>query len=221
MSTTERSVLRVLVADDHAPTRCDVRQALDGDPRFKVCAEAMDAPRAVQSALRERPDICLLDLRMPGSGLATVWEIRARLPEVKIVIFTVSGSDTDLFAALRLGVHGYLLKTMNLRRLPDALHGVSTGEAVIPRTLVARVLRQFRGGEPSWRQPAEGTPWRLTSREWEVLDLLAQDRSTAQIASRLVISASAVRVHVAAITRKLEVPGRAAAVELFRQRPTA
>ena len=140
------------------------------------------------------------------------------LPEAKIVVLTVSDDDADLFAALRYGVDGYLLKTMNFNRLPDALNGVCSGEAAMQPALVARVLEQFRRREPRWRRPAGAGPaQRLTSREWEVLELLAQGRSTAKIAERLVLSPSAVRVHVASIVRKLGVPGRAAAVDLFRR----
>jgi DNA-binding NarL/FixJ family response regulator len=219
VSAVPEQMLRVLMADDHAPTREDVRRVLDGDERFMVCAEEADAAGAVQAALRERPDVCLLDLRMPGGGIATVWEIAARLPRAKIVILTVSDDDTDLFAALGAGVDGYLLKTMDLNRLPDALNGVCSGEAAIPRALVARVIERFHRREPRWRQPVDaGSGRRLTSREWEVLELLAQGRSTAEIAERLVLSASAVRVHVASIVRKLGVPSRAAAVELFHRR---
>jgi DNA-binding NarL/FixJ family response regulator len=209
--------LRVLIADDHPPTRDDVRRALDGDERLDVCASAADAAEAVVAALRERPDICLLDIRMPGNGLAAAWEIKARLPKAKIVMLTVSDEDGDLFAALRAGADGYLLKTMNLQRLPDALAGVCSGEAAIQRTLVARVLERFHCREPRWRQPAGGgtAGRRLTSREWEVLELLAQGRSTAEIARRLVLSPSAVRVHIASIVRKLHVTDRAAAAELF------
>lgn len=219
MNSAAEPSWRVLVADDHAPTREDVRRVLDRDARFEVCAEAADAPEAVQAALRERPDICVLDVSMPGGGLAAVWEITSRLPEAKIVILTVSDNDASLFAALRAGVRGYLLKTMDLNRLPEALDGVCHGEAAMPRTLVARVIDRFRRREPRWRGAAGSgrARWRLTSREWEVLDLLAQGLSTAEIAERLVLSSSAVRVHVASIVRKLEVPDRAAAVELFRR----
>ena len=214
--------LRVLIADDHPPTRDDVRRALAGDDRFDVCASAADAAEAVQAAVREQPDVCLLDIRMPGSGLAAAWEIAARLPAAKIVMLTVSDEDADLFAALRAGADGYLLKTMNLRRLPDALVGACSGEAAMPRTLVARVLERFHGREPRWRHPAGGeyAGRRLTSREWEVVELLAQGRSTAEIAQRLVLSASAVRVHIASIVRKLNVADRAAAAELFRRSGT-
>jgi len=215
----EEKPLRVLIADDHPPTRDDVRRALERDERFDVCASAADAAQAVQAAVRERPDVCLLDVRMPGSGLAAAWEISARLPQAKIVMLTVSDEDADLFGGLRAGADGYLLKTMNLRRLPDALAGVCSGEAAMQRTLVARVLERFHGREPRWRRLAAGCPERrLTSREWEVLELLAQGRSTAEIASRLVLSASAVRVHIASIVRKLEVADRAAAAEIFHRR---
>jgi DNA-binding NarL/FixJ family response regulator len=215
----DRKPVRVLIADDHAPTRIDVRQALDSDVRFVVCAVAADASGAVQAALRERPDLCLLDVRMPGGGLSAAWEIGARLPRTKIVMLTVSGEDADLFAALRAGAEGYLLKTMSLAQLPDVLEGVCSGQAAIPPTLVTRLLTRFRAREPRWRKPLErGAAEHLTSREWEVLELLAQERSTAEIASRLVITTSAVRAHIAAIVRKLRVPDRAAAIELFRGR---
>ena len=133
---------RVLIADDHAPSRDDIQRALERDQRFGVCASVADAARAIQAAVRERPAVCLLDIRMPGGGLAAAWEIAGRLPRAKIVMLTVSDDDADLFAALRAGAHGYLLKTMNLRRLPDALDGVLSGEAAIPRALVGHVDRK-------------------------------------------------------------------------------
>ena len=217
--SSETKPLRVLIADDHAPTRHDVRRALDADERFEVCAEVPDAAEAVRAAVQERPDVCLLDVRMPGSGLAAAWEIAARLPHAKIVMLTVSDDDRDLFAALRAGADGYLLKTMDLRQLPDELQGVCIGEAAMPRALVARVLEEFHGREPRWRSPVrrESAERRLTSREWEVLELLAQGRSTAKIADMLVLSSSAVRVHITSIVRKLKVANRDAAAELFRK----
>jgi DNA-binding NarL/FixJ family response regulator len=214
--------LRVLIADDHPPTCDDVRRALEGNEDFVVCAVAADAAQAVQAAVRKRPDVCLLDIRMPGGGIAAAWEIAARLPQVKIVMLTVSDDDVDLFAALRAGADGYLLKTMNLKRLPDALAGVCSGEAAMQRTLVARVLDRFHGQEPRWRHSVGSEPVgrRLTSREWEVLDMLAQGRSTAEIAQRLVISTSVVRVHIASIVHKLEVADRVAVIQLFRRSGT-
>ena len=218
MNTNTRP-LRALIADDHPPTCDDLCRVLGGDERFDICAVAPDAVQAVQAAIRERPDVCLLDIRMPGSGVAAAWEITARLPQAKIVMLTVSDSDTDLFAALWAGADGYLLKTMSLKRLPDALAGVCSGEAAMQRTLVARVLERFRGPEPRWRHGVGTEPvgQRLTSREWQVLELLAQGHSTAEIAQRLVISASATRVHIASIVHKLKAANRADAIELFKR----
>jgi DNA-binding NarL/FixJ family response regulator len=157
---------------------------------------------------------------MPGSGVGAAWEIKARLPETKIVMLTVSEADSDLFAALRAGADGYLLKTMNLERLPHALRGVLDGQTPIQRTLVARMLERFQTHEPRRRQlvPSDELARRLTSREWEVLELLAQGRSTSEIARELVLSKSAVRVHIAALVKKLQVADRSAAVALFRVR---
>jgi DNA-binding NarL/FixJ family response regulator len=215
----QAKLLRVLIADDHAPTRAEVRRVLEDDDGFDVCATVADAVEAVRAALQQQPDVCLLDIRMPGSGLAAAWEIAARVPQAKIVMLTVSDEDTDLFAALRAGADGYLLKTMNLSRLPAALQGVHNGEAAMPRALVARMIDEFHGREPRWRSPVarESAQGRLTSREWEVLGLLAQGCSTAEIADKLVLSASAVRAHITAIVRKLKVANRHAAAELFRK----
>jgi DNA-binding NarL/FixJ family response regulator len=216
------AIRRVLIADDHAPTRADVRRALEANQRFKVCSEAADAAGAIQAGLRDRPEICVLDVKMPGGGVAAAWEIAARLPSAKIVMLTVSAEDADLFGAIRAGAAGYLLKTMNFALLPDALDGVVSGDAAMPQALVGRVLKRLRGREPRVRQlVAQGPVARLTSREWEVLELLAQQRSTSEIARSLVISPSAVRVHIAAVVRKLGVPDRGAAAELFRGRSLA
>lgn len=217
--TTGAPPRRVVIADDHVPTRADVRRAVEADQRFQVCAEAADAAGAIQACLREQPDICVLDVKMPGSGVAAAWEIAARLPGIRIVMLTVLAEDADLFGAIRAGAVGYLLKTMDFTRLPDELDRVMSGEAAVPPVLVGRLLNRMRGREPRRRRPVSpGPAERLTSREWEVLQLLAEQRTTNQIARNLVISPSATRVHIAAIVRKLDVVDRAAAVEMFRSR---
>jgi DNA-binding NarL/FixJ family response regulator len=219
-ASPETALVRVLVADDHEPTRKDVMSALKRDGRFDVCAEAADAAAAVARAMEERPDLVLLDIRMPGSGLRALWEISARLPTTRIVMLTVSEEDSDLFAALRAGAHGYLLKDIDPRRLPEALFDVHAGNSAIPRPLVSRMLEEFRDVNPRRRSVPESSELdaRLTSREWQVLDLLARDNTTAEIAGRLVLSASAVRAHIAAIVKKFDARDRNEAVELFRRR---
>ena len=135
-----------------------MRRALEADQRFSVCSEAANAAGAIQGSLRDRPEICVLDVKMPGSGVAATWEIAARLPDAKIVMLTVSAEDADLFGAIRAGADGYLLKTMNFALLPDALDGVLFGDAAMPGALVGRVLRRLRGREPRSRQPSPGGP---------------------------------------------------------------
>lgn len=210
--------LRVLIADDHAPTREDLRSALT-QGGLTVCAEASDAAHAVQYALETNPDICLLDVRMPGGGVAAAWEISARLPTTRVVMLSVSAEDTDLFSALRAGAVGYLVKDLDLRLLPRALNDVVEGKAAIPRALVTRMVKQFHTNEPRFRTTAMPTDLgpRLTSREWDVLAALAEGLSTREISRRLQIKPSGVRAHISALVQKLGAADRDEAIALFRQ----
>ena len=212
---------RVVIADDHAAVRAGVRESLT-EAGFEVCAEAADAPSAVEAAVRERPDLCLLDIHMPGSGIKAAEEITARVPETAVVMLTVSISDEDLFDALRAGAAGYLLKDTDPARLPHALHGVLAGEAAVPRTLVARLVDEFRSRGRRRRVVLTGRPGvELTSREWDVLTMLAEGLSTAEIARRMFVSPVTVRRHISTVLKKLDVPDREAAVELVSDRVRA
>lgn len=208
--------ITVLIADDHAPTRADLRSILEEDGRFRVCDAVPDAPAAVAAAESHRPDLCLLDIRMPGNGISACWEIAARFPQTRIVMLTVSSDDRDLFAALRAGAVGYLLKDIDSGLVGDALADVWGGEAALPGNLVARVVAEFRDPAPRRRAALiEGPGSTLTSREWQVLDLMRLDLTTSEMARRLFISQTTVRDHVASILRKLRVPDRESAVGLF------
>jgi DNA-binding NarL/FixJ family response regulator len=207
--------LRVVIADDHQLTRVGVRVALERGG-FEVCAEAEDAASAVEIAEREQPDICLLDIQMPGSGIRAAEEIAQKVPDAAVVMLTVSRSDRDLFDALRVGASGYLLKDMDPERLPLALHGVLEGEAALPRHLVALVIEEFR--ERGRRRPLlkkRGVV--LTNREWEVLELMSQGLTTFEIADRLFIEPVTVRTHVSAILKKLHVSSRKEALQLIER----
>jgi DNA-binding NarL/FixJ family response regulator len=200
--------ITVLVADDHAPTRADVVAALEQDKRFTVIAQVPDAPTAVQMALHERPDVCLLDIRMPGNGISAAREITSRLPGTKVVMLTISHDQDDLLNALRAGAAGYLPKDIDPSRLPHALHAVYRGEAAIPRALVTRLVSEFRDHGSRRRTILSETGHDLTSREWEVLELLRRGLSTAEIAERLFVTKVTVRTHVASLVKKLDVPDR-------------
>jgi DNA-binding NarL/FixJ family response regulator len=181
---------------------------------FLVCAEVASAQSAVEAALRERPDVCLLDVRMPGDGIRAAGEITARLPETAVVMLTVSESDEDLFDALRAGARGYLLKDMDAGQLPLALRAMLRGEAAIPRRLAASLVSELRWrGEPRLTL-ADGRAVQLTPREWDVLELLRDELDTAGIARRLFVSPVTVRRHVSAILKKLGVSSREEAVRL-------
>jgi two-component system, NarL family, nitrate/nitrite response regulator NarL len=209
---------QVLIADDHAGTREDLLRILEADGRYVVCAVVADAAAAVEAAREERPDLCLIDIRMPGNGIAAAWEISGCLPTTRVVMLTVSRDDGDLFAALRAGARGYLLKDMPADRIPHALGIVLAGEVAMPPAIVARLAEEFRDGAPRRRRLLHATAdARLTSREWEVLELMRRDLTTAEIARRLFISQVTVRSHIAAALHKLRIPDRRTAIRLFEE----
>jgi DNA-binding NarL/FixJ family response regulator len=211
--------VRVLVADDHIPTRAGVRLALQ-DNGFEVCAEAGGAAEAIEAAQRHRPDLCLLDIRMPGNGIVAAAEIKLLQPDVAIVMLTISRDDADLFESLQVGASGYLLKDTPPTRLPAALRGVLDGEAPLPRSLTARLIDEFRSRERSraLKSVLRARDVRLSQREWEVLELLGHGLVTSEIAERLDVSTATVRSHVHGILKKLRVPDRKSAVRLLQGR---
>ena len=206
---------RVLIADDQARTRASVRDALEADGGFVICAEAADGNAAFERAIETRPDVCLLDINMPGSGIAATARIASVLPDTPVVILTVSRDDSDLFDALRAGASGYLLKDLGDDQIAPALRKVLAGEASLPGTLVARLVEEFRDREHRRVGIAPEQAARLTGREWDVLELMREGLSTNDIAARLFVSATTVRSHVSAVLRKLQVPDREAAVRLL------
>jgi DNA-binding NarL/FixJ family response regulator len=199
-------------------TRVGLRLVLE-EQGFEVCADESDAAGAVRAALRERPDVCLLDIQMPGSGIEAASAIRFQLPETKIVMLTASREDADLFDAVKAGASGYLLKDLDPDRLGWELNAVLDGEAALPGTLLRRLMDEFRQRDRrGWVPLARRRDVELTSREWEVLELMREGRSTAEIGKRLFISTTTVRRHVGAILKKLQVPDRKAAVRLLEER---
>lgn len=193
-----------------------VRELLE-DEGFEVVAEASNALAAVEAAVAERPEVCLLDLHMPGGGgVAAAAQITRQLPEAAIVILTVSRSDEDLFEALTAGAKGYLLKDTDPDELPKALRRVLAGEAALPPALAARLISEFRDRARRRRLPTvRGREVELTQKEWQVLDGMRDGLSTKEIAEQMFVSTPTVRSHVSAILRKLAVPDRQAAIRLL------
>jgi len=203
--------IRVIVADDHAPTRAGVLASLDVDG-FDIVGEASNARAAVDLAVTLQPEVCLLDIHMPGNGIAAAEEISKSLPDCAIVMLTYSRDDDDLFDSLRAGARGYLLKDMDPDRIGAALRGVLAGEAALPRSLVSKVLEEFEGRSRRKLFMRAQRPTQLTSREWEIMELLREGLSTEDVATRLFVTPGTVRVHVSSVLKKLRVGDRASAI---------
>jgi DNA-binding NarL/FixJ family response regulator len=201
----------VVIADDHPVIRLGVRMALMRGG-FEVVGEAGDCDGAVETVLRERPDVCLLDVRMPGGGIEAAAILSQSAPATAIVMLTVSQSPNDMLAALRSGAKGYLPKDTAPERLPAALCGVLKGEAALPRTLVGRVLHEFRHLPAPEAAPVRVDGVELTARESEILRLLRSGLSTVQIGERLSLSPVTVRRHISAGVAKLGAADRDEAI---------
>jgi two-component system, NarL family, response regulator LiaR len=201
----------VIVADDDPMARRLLRDTLQA-AGIRVVASATDGRETVELALFYRPDIVLMDLVMPGcGGLDAMRRLAADAPDVKVVVLTSSSDDDLALMALRAGGSGLLDKGMALSALPGTLYAVHNGEAAVSRRLTARLVEEVRHmrTETAGLRPIKSP---LTDREWEVLDLLCQERSTEQIAGVLFLSPETVRSHIKSMLRKLRVRSRAEAV---------
>lgn len=192
----------VVLADDHPVIRVGVRMALMRGG-FEVLGEAADRDGAVEAVLRTRPNVCLLDIAMPGGGIEAAEILARAAPATAVVMLTVSQSAGDLMAALRAGAKGYLPKDTAPERLPVALRGVLKGEAALPRGLVGSVLHEFRHIPAPEVAPLRVDGVEFTARESEILRLLRAGLSTVQIGERLSLSPITVRRHISAGVAKL------------------
>jgi DNA-binding NarL/FixJ family response regulator len=202
----------VVMADDHPIIRMGVRMSLIRGG-FEVLAEEADGDRAVEAVLRLRPDVCLLDISMPGDGIEAASRIADARIATRVVMLTVSTRTEDVIAALRAGAVGFLPKDTHPDRLPAALCGVLKGEAALPRTLVGLVLDEFRGFTAEIADPVRVGEVELTSRESEIMRLLRSGRSTIEISEALALSPITVRRHISTGVAKLGVADREAAVQ--------
>ena len=202
----------IVIADDHQVTRLGVRMALMRGG-FEVVGEAADGDGAVSAVVRERPDVCLLDVDMPGGGIETARRLAEAAPATSVVMLTISTNTEDLLEALRAGAVGYLPRDTSPDRLPAALCGVLKGEAALPRTLVGRVLQEFRAfTTANATNPVRVGTVQLTPRESEILRMLGSGLRTVEVAELLSLSPVTVRRHVSAGVAKLGVADRDAAI---------
>ncbi len=206
--------LTVLLADGDVAQRRAVRETLERHG-FLVVAEAGDSAAAIGAATRLRPDICLVEIELPGEGLAAIGRIAKASPKTLIVVLSRSAHPEDVVGALTRGASGYLLKGIAGDRLASTLRGAYGGDPPLSRSLVPHLVDEIRRGAIR-RLALPGGPVTLTPREWEVGELLREGHSTAEIAERLGVSPVTVRRHVGLLLGKLRAKSREDAVELLR-----
>jgi NarL family two-component system response regulator LiaR len=196
--------IRVLVADDHAIVRRGISSLLATESCLEVVGEAQDGQEALDKALRARPDVVLMDLVMPGmDGVEAIRRITSSLPAVRILVLTSFASDDKVFAAIRAGALGYLLKDSGPEELVAAIQQVHSGQSSIHPTIARKLLRELcHGSDHACRTEP------LTERELDVLRLVARGQSNRDISDRLAISEATVRTHVSNILAKLNLGSR-------------
>jgi DNA-binding NarL/FixJ family response regulator len=204
--------VRVVIADDQALVRGGFRMILDAREDVEVVGEAGDGAEAVAMVAEQAPDVVLMDVRMPGTdGIEATRRIVASGSPVRIVILTTHDVDEYVFAALRAGASGFMLKDVRPADLVEGIRVVARGDALLAPSVTRRLLDRFADGlreEP----PAPGHLDELTEREVEVLRLVALALSNAEIAKRLVLTEATVKTHVSAVLRKLDLRDRVQAV---------
>ena len=184
---------------------------------FTVCAQAATADAAVLLAAEHKPDVCLLDIRMPGDGIAAARRIAATLPDTRILMLTVSAVSDDVLDALQAGADGYILKGAAPDEIAKAVRAVCKGETVIAPTVAPALVREIRRSRSRRLRIASGASVELTEREWAILQLLDEGRTTSKIAAALFVAPVTVRTHIAAVVKKLEVRDRDEALAVFQR----
>lgn len=202
-------MIRVVLADDEAMIRAGVAAILGSDDEIEVVGEAGDGREAVEQVRLTRPDIVLLDIRMPKlDGLGAATEIRRLHPETGVIMLTTFGEDVYIERALGLGASGFLLKSGDPRELLAGIRAVADGAAFLSPKVAHRVIAQLSGGRSSRRAAAKDQLESLTDREREVLTLLGSGLSNADIAARLFVVEGTVKAYVSTILGRLGVKNR-------------
>ena len=209
------TAIRVLVADDQALVRGGLRKIVDGEPDMTVVGEAADGLDAVDAARRARPDVVLMDIRMPRlDGIEATRRVVAALgDDVRVLMLTTFGLDEYVYDALRAGASGFMLKDAPPEELVEAVRVVAGGSALLAPAVTRSVIEAFTQSSPAPGPEAPAVA-ELTEREREVLLLLTRGRSNAEIAADLVVSEATVKTHVARVLMKLGVRDRVQAVIL-------
>lgn len=203
-----RDRIRIVIADDHDLYRRGMQAVIGLEPDLEIVAEAASAGEAVEKCFEFDPDVVLLDVRMPGtSGIEACTAIKVKAPRIKIVILTAYDDEADLFAAIKAGASGYLLKDLPAEQIAASVRMAHSGQSMIPPRMASQLIAEFSrlSNEPT-KDEAPGP--RLTDREIGVLALVARGKANKEIATQLSISENTVKNHVRNILGKLQVHSR-------------
>lgn len=208
--------IRVLVVDDHPIFRRGVLELLESQADLEIVAEATDGLEAIRKARETEPDVILMDLDMPRcGGLEATAALQTELPQIKVLILTISDAEADLFAAIKAGARGYVLKNAAPEELIQNINHIAQGEAAVSPSMAAKLLNEFREtGNYTIRKeakPVQSDAAPLTVREMEVLEQVAQGASNKEIASELFITENTVKTHLKNILEKLHLRSRSQA----------
>jgi two-component system NarL family response regulator len=208
LASNDDAPIRVLIVDDHALFRKGLELVLAAEPDLEIVGEASEGLEAIDRAADLQPDVVLMDVRMPGvGGIEATRRIRNAQPSTRVVMLTVSEDEEDLFASVRAGATGYLLKEVSIDEVANAVRAVARGQALVTPSMASKLLGEFN--VLSRRIDAQhGAAPRLTDREVEVLRLVAKGMSNKDIASELVIAENTVKNHVRNILEKLQLKSR-------------
>lgn len=202
-------MLKILLVDDHEVVRLGLKALLSNYPKFEVVAEASTADEAVSRATEYKPDVVVMDIRLPGkSGIEATREISASLPDTKVIILTSYAEDELLFDAIDAGAYGYVLKQIGSDDLVHALEAIGRGEALLDPTLTQKVFKRVREAS---RKASDEAFSSLTDQEVRILALIADGKTNKGIASNIFLSEKTVRNYVSSILSKLSVKTRAQA----------
>ena len=211
-TTMNGETIRVLLADDHAVVRQGTRELLEREPSIDVVAEASDGKQAVHLALRERPDVVVMDFAMPElNGIEATRQIKAVEPAIAVLVLTAYDSHQYIFAFLEAGAAGYLLKDVQVDELVDAIRAVHAGESILHPAIARKVVDRFARPQETL-QTVQVALDQLTERELEVLRLAAKGMSNREIAQELIISVRTVQTHLTNVFNKMGVGSRTEAV---------
>jgi DNA-binding NarL/FixJ family response regulator len=206
-------MISVLIADDQPLVRMGLRKVLESEPDMSVAGEAGDGQDAVDAARRSRPDVILMDIRMPVlDGIEATRRISDALPSVRTIILTTFGLDTYVFESLRAGASGFMLKDAPPEEITAAVRVVAGGDALLAPAVTRTVIEQFARGPSASSKPEPQAVSDLTPREREVFALLVRGYSNPEICRELVISEATAKTHVARVLQKLGVRDRVQAV---------